>query len=35
MLKGYWNGTSWMGYVNGRYVEFESDTAYYEYMREA
>lgn len=33
-IKGYYNGTSYMGYVNGYYKEFESYEAYLEYVRE-
>jgi len=33
-VKGYWNATSYMGFVNGFYMEFESDTAYKEYLEE-
>ena len=34
MTKGYWIGFSYMGKVNGDYMEFSSDTEYYEYLEE-
>ena len=34
MLKGYQMPDCYMGYVDGEYIPFESDRAYYEYMKE-
>lgn len=31
-LKGYWNGYSYMGYVNGKYIPFASESEYREWM---
>lgn len=32
MLKGYPTPNGYMGYVDGKYMLFETEEAYYEYM---
>lgn len=32
MLKGYFTDNGYRGYVDGEYLLFEGDEAYYEYM---
>ncbi len=32
MMKGFHTGEGYMGYVDGRYVLFASETDYYDYM---
>ena len=32
MLKGYPTSSGYYGYVNGKYMLFETEEAYYEYM---
>lgn len=34
--KGYWNGSSYIGFIPslGKYWQFESETAYEEYLEE-
>ena len=32
MIKGFHTGEGYMGYVDGRYVLFASETDYYDYM---
>lgn len=32
--KGYWTGSNYMGLVRGRWMKFESDRAYYEYLED-
>ena len=34
ILKGYYTQTGYMGYVEGKYMLFESETAYIEFMKE-
>lgn len=34
MLKGYYTDNGYYGYVNGEYILFEGDEAYYEYEEE-
>lgn len=34
MIKGYFTDNGYYGYVNGGYVLFEGDEAYYEYEEE-
>ena len=34
MLKGYPTENGYKGYVNGEYILFETEEAYYEYMEE-
>lgn len=33
-IKGYYNGYDYMGYVDGKYMRFESEQAYYEFIAE-
>ena len=33
-VKGYYTQTGYMGYVEGKYILFASESAYYEYMKE-
>lgn len=33
-MKGYYVSTGYMGYVEGKYMLFESETAYRDYMKE-
>ena len=33
-MKGYYTQTGYMGYVKGKYMLFESETAYIEFMKE-
>lgn len=35
MLKGYPTESGYMGYVNGEYILFETEEAYYEYIKES
>lgn len=32
MLKGYYTDSAYWGLVNGRYIQFESESAYKEYV---
>ena len=32
MLKGYFTDNGYYGYVDGKYMLFETEEAYYEYM---
>ena len=32
--KGYYTQTGYMGYVEGRYILFASESEYYEYIKE-
>ena len=32
-IKGYWVADGYMGYVNGEYIKFASDTEYYEWVK--
>lgn len=34
MLKGYPTTSGYMGYVNGKYILFETDEEYYKYCEE-
>jgi hypothetical protein len=34
VMKGYYNGAGYMGYVEGRWVLFASESDYREYMEE-
>lgn len=34
MMKGFHTGEGYMGYVDGRYVLFASETDYYDYMND-
>ena len=34
LLKGYYTQTGYMGYVEGKYILFASESEYYEYMKE-
>ena len=34
MMKGYYNGAGYMGYVEGRWILFASEGDYLEYMEE-
>lgn len=31
-MKGYFTGNGYMGYVDGRYILFASESEYYDYM---
>lgn len=33
-MKGYSTGNGYMGYVEGRYILFASESEYYEYMED-
>ena len=33
-MKGYLTGNGYMGYVDGRYILFASESEYYDYLRE-
>lgn len=34
-MKGYYTNSAYMGYIpSGKYMQFESETAYIDYMRE-
>lgn len=33
MMKGYWTGYSYMGWVGNRYIEFVSESEYLEYIQ--
>ena len=33
-MKGYYVSTGYMGYVEGKYMLFASESEYYEYMKE-
>ena len=33
-MKGYYVSTGYMGYVEGKYMLFENETAYIEFMKE-
>lgn len=33
-MKGYFTGNGYMGYVEGRYILFASESEYYDYMEE-
>ena len=33
-MKGYYVSTGYMGYVEGKYILFASESEYYEYMKE-
>ena len=32
-MKGYYVSTGYMGYVEGKYILFASESEYYEYMK--
>ena len=32
-MKGYYTQTGYMGYVEGKYILFASESEYYEYMK--
>lgn len=34
-IKGYWTNNYYMGYVNGEYIRFDSESAYKEYIEES
>lgn len=34
ILKGYYTGSNYMGWVGNRYMKFETEEAYREYMEE-
>lgn len=34
MMKGYYTQIGYMGYVEGKYILFASESEYYEYMKE-
>ena len=34
-MKGYYTQTGYMGYVEGKYMLFASESEYYEYMKES
>lgn len=34
MMKGFHTGEGYMGYVDGRYVLFASESDYYDYMND-
>ena len=34
-VKGYYTQTGYMGYVEGKYILFASESEYYEYMKES
>ena len=34
-MKGYYTQTGYMGYVEGRYMLFVTESEYYEYIRES
>ncbi len=31
-MKGYFTGNGYMGYVNGKYILFASESEYYDYL---
>ena len=33
-MKGYYTQTGYMGYIEGKYILFASETAYRDYMKE-
>lgn len=35
MLRGYPTESGYKGYVNGKYILFETEEAYYEYIKES
>lgn len=34
MMKGFYTGEGYMGYVDGKYILFASDREYFEFMEE-